>query len=223
MRKDDPSNVYELFLLRIASGKHPISGEKLPDHSPWKNREIISAVQEVLGVSQEHIKLEGSEAEGSAKRNDRLERIRARHPNAYKPWTEDQEIRLVSMWENGADISEIANEIGRGSGGIRSRLEKLGYEDLPEEEEPKPRAATETNDDIEVVDAEEESLLGVGLSCRECGDTIPEARLNAVPETELCTACATTQGFEKQKVTEPWGTREDFKKDRASWMPWKRK
>ena len=58
--------------------------------------------------------------------------------------------------------------------------------------------------------------------CRECGLVIPVERINALPDTKLCVDCASDPNFKKQKVPEPWGSREDFKKDRKSWLRWRR-
>lgn len=55
-----------------------------------------------------------------------LAQRRRRHPNAYAPWTEEQEQTLTELHESGMSISQIAREMGRRPGAITARLEKLG-------------------------------------------------------------------------------------------------
>ncbi|WP_010437908.1 TraR/DksA C4-type zinc finger protein [Ruegeria conchae] len=161
---------------------------------------------------------------GNSKYNQRLERIRTKYPNAYKSWSEDEENRLVALWEDGKSVSEIANLMGRGAGGIHSRLEKLGNEVISFEETSNPTSKPDHFDDKnEVVEALEASNLKISVLCEGCDAEIPKARLEAVPGTKLCTSCASAQPYKKKKVAEPWGTREDFKKDRLSWRPWRRR
>jgi len=59
----------------------------------------------------------------------RLEEIRKQYPHAYTPWTEDQEEKLQELFKKDKTIGEIAKEMERHPGGIRSRLKKLGLTD----------------------------------------------------------------------------------------------
>ncbi len=52
--------------------------------------------------------------------------IRAEHPRAYEPWSEDEEGELKSLHDEGASISEIAEHLGRQPSAVESRLRKLG-------------------------------------------------------------------------------------------------
>lgn len=58
-----------------------------------------------------------------------LAQRRRKHPNAYAPWTHEQEQTLAELHESGMSISQIANEMGRRPGAITARLEKLGLID----------------------------------------------------------------------------------------------
>jgi len=51
--------------------------------------------------------------------------IRKECPSAYEKWTKAQEQKLISEYKSGKTISELANLLGRQTGGIRSRLNKL--------------------------------------------------------------------------------------------------
>jgi len=57
-----------------------------------------------------------------------LARRRQRYPNAYAPWTEDQEKVLADLFKAGVHPRQIAQELGRQPGAITARLEKLGLQ-----------------------------------------------------------------------------------------------
>ena len=61
----------------------------------------------------------------SAAAQERLDEIRRNHPNAYLPWTPEQEEQLKARYAEGATVAELAGELGRQPGGIEARLEKL--------------------------------------------------------------------------------------------------
>jgi len=56
----------------------------------------------------------------------KLEQIREKHQNAYKKWTPEEEKEVVSQFKEGKSIKNISALSGRQTGGIRSRLIKLG-------------------------------------------------------------------------------------------------
>lgn len=53
---------------------------------------------------------------------------RRKYPNAYAPWTEEQETVLVRLHDSGVSTRDIAKELGRQPGAITARLEKLGLD-----------------------------------------------------------------------------------------------
>lgn len=55
--------------------------------------------------------------------------------------------------------------------------------------------------------------------CIRCGTIIPEIRLQSKPETRLCIDCEHSHPPTQTKrvVVEPLGSREAYKRDRASW------
>lgn len=55
-----------------------------------------------------------------------LAALRLKHPNAYTPWTDEQEETLLELHAEGASFSRMAKELGRQVGAIRQRLDKLG-------------------------------------------------------------------------------------------------
>jgi ATP-dependent exoDNAse (exonuclease V) alpha subunit len=61
---------------------------------------------------------------------DKLAYMRQKHPNAYKPWSEDDDKKLVSQFSNGKNIIELSHVLGRHSGSIKARLQKHFGEDI---------------------------------------------------------------------------------------------
>ncbi|MCH5584599.1 DNA helicase RecQ [Shimazuella sp. AN120528] len=61
-----------------------------------------------------------------SKTTSTLAEIQKTHPKAYTPWTKEEEEELETLFQQGLDIAQIAQTLGRQNGGIRSRLEKLG-------------------------------------------------------------------------------------------------
>lgn len=55
-----------------------------------------------------------------------IDDIRNTHPNAYNPWTSEEENMLISEYRTGKTIEELMVILGRQRGGITSMLRKLG-------------------------------------------------------------------------------------------------
>lgn len=56
----------------------------------------------------------------------RFEKLREKHPNAYRPWDKAQDEKLQELFDQGASTADCVKIFGRKSGAIRSRLAKLG-------------------------------------------------------------------------------------------------
>ena len=54
---------------------------------------------------------------------------RQEYPNAYAPWSEEDDDALTRMWCEGATIEELAGHFQRKPGGIVSRIKKLELEE----------------------------------------------------------------------------------------------
>jgi len=55
-----------------------------------------------------------------------MEEIRAKYPNAYRPWTKKDDTRLATLYKSGKSIEELTQLFQRNNGAITSRLRKLG-------------------------------------------------------------------------------------------------
>ena len=54
-----------------------------------------------------------------------VEACRREYPNAYDPWSEEDDERLTEWWREGLSLDEIAERFGRKRGAIISRIKKL--------------------------------------------------------------------------------------------------
>ncbi len=57
-------------------------------------------------------------------RNERIQRLREKHPRAYEPWTDEEDGRLVQLWDEGHTVAQISGETGRLPNAVRARLDK---------------------------------------------------------------------------------------------------
>ncbi|MEK7108360.1 MAG: hypothetical protein AAB898_01685, partial [Patescibacteria group bacterium] len=55
-----------------------------------------------------------------------LDRVRRKHPNAYRPWSEEEDARLAELHAARKTVKDISKSLGRQPGAIRSRLVKTG-------------------------------------------------------------------------------------------------
>ena len=61
---------------------------------------------------------------------DKLSKMRIEYPNAYKPWTKNDDKKLVKQFSEGATISALSKKLGRHSRSIKLRLQKHLGEDI---------------------------------------------------------------------------------------------
>jgi hypothetical protein len=55
--------------------------------------------------------------------------VRQEFPNAYNPWSDEDDFKLTEMWCEGASIKKIASYFQRKPGAIISRIKKLELEE----------------------------------------------------------------------------------------------
>lgn len=71
-------------------------------------------------------KIEKEDKKIDIKKENHLEKIREKHQNAYKKWTEEEEQKVIEEYKKGTSIKNIAKIFGRQTGGIKARLVKVG-------------------------------------------------------------------------------------------------
>ena len=72
------------------------------------------------------IKEETTAGAPSTARPKAFAEIRAKYPNAYRPWSKEQDEELKNLFNSGSKIADLMKSFGRKRGGIIARLEKLG-------------------------------------------------------------------------------------------------
>lgn len=101
----------------LAQGIHPVTGEAMPEDSPYNAPPVIRALHAVSRA------LEGAAASPAA------EAPRTRRPlppNAGKAWSSQEDAALETAFDAGIDLRQVAQELGRTSFAIEQRLIKLG-------------------------------------------------------------------------------------------------
>lgn len=56
---------------------------------------------------------------------DRIAVVRVRYPNAYKPWTAEDDRLLLAKYQEGVSPNELVALLGRQPSAVRARLDKL--------------------------------------------------------------------------------------------------
>lgn len=54
-----------------------------------------------------------------------FDEARKKHPQAYAPWTQEDDNRLELLYCEGMKVKELSKEFGRNKGAIQSRIKKL--------------------------------------------------------------------------------------------------
>jgi len=61
---------------------------------------------------------------------EKIAKMRETHPNAYRPWENQQDALLKEKFQNGATVKELSDLLGRHEGSIKMRLQKFFGEDV---------------------------------------------------------------------------------------------
>jgi hypothetical protein len=100
------------IIAALANGVHPLTGEVFPAGSPYQHSDVVRALFAATRA------LEG--------RSRQLERQRDLPANVGKPWSAEEDARLLAAFDAGQARVEMARAHDRTVGGIEARLEKLG-------------------------------------------------------------------------------------------------
>jgi hypothetical protein len=99
----------------LAQGVHPVTGEVMPEDSPYNAPPVIRAL---FAVSQA--------LDGGAAATEPSKPRRELPPNAGKAWLPQEDGKLETAFAAGVDVKQIAQELGRSTWAIEARLVKLG-------------------------------------------------------------------------------------------------
>ena len=94
----------------LAQGIHPVTGEAMPEDSPYNAPPVIRAL---FAVSQ------ALQGQPSHKR-------RESPPNAGKAWRSEEDAKLACAFDAGTELKQLAADLGRTPFAVETRLIKLG-------------------------------------------------------------------------------------------------
>ena len=97
----------------LAQGIHPVTGEAMPEDSPYNAPPVIRALHAVSRA------LESPPAAVP-------EPPRSRPPNAGKAWSPQEDAALETAFDAGIALKQVAQELGRTAFAVEQRLVKLG-------------------------------------------------------------------------------------------------
>ena len=72
-----------------------------------------------------------SETGSTTRYRDRMRLLKDQYPRAYEPWDKAEEQRLRELHDQDFSINELATELQRQPGAIRSRLDRLQLAEQP--------------------------------------------------------------------------------------------
>ena len=108
------------IIATLAQGIHPVTGEAMPEDSPYNAPPVIRALHVVARA------LEGDAAEAEPPRP------RPAPPaNAGKRWSPQEDSALEIAFDAGIPIRQVAQELGRTAFAVEQRLIKLGKVEAP--------------------------------------------------------------------------------------------
>lgn len=107
----DVSEALEI-IRPLANGIDPQTGEVFPPDSPYHHPQTIRALFTAIITLQAQPK--------PKKKRDNLPE------KSGKPWTEEEQKRLLSAFDSGKKINELAREHKRTRSAIRARLVRAG-------------------------------------------------------------------------------------------------
>jgi hypothetical protein len=107
----------------LAQGVHPVTGEAMPDDSPYNAPPVIRALHAVSRA------LETMASPVPCAEAPRTRR--SQPPNAGKAWTSQEDEALETAYDAGIPLKQVAQELGRTVFAVEQRLIKLGKIEPP--------------------------------------------------------------------------------------------
>ena len=119
------------ILSALANGVNPLTGEIFGADSPYQQAEVVralfAAVERFKSAAQHEVKPEIASKLNQNPNQKPNQKTRGDAPsNVGKPWTEEEDRRLLAEFERGRKPAELAREHGRTLAGIEARLERHG-------------------------------------------------------------------------------------------------
>jgi len=108
-------------VMLLADGVDPLTGEVLPDRSPYNDPKVIRALFTILNPPKD------KKPAKKTREQKQQENVAAGRPrNAGLPWTEDLKEELAQKFMSGASVDELVRYFERTKGAIQYELVKQG-------------------------------------------------------------------------------------------------
>jgi hypothetical protein len=106
----------------LANGVNPLTGEVFPADSPYQSSDIVRALFVAVRALEA-----GSKLSSTPLQAPQPPRHRPDLPsNVGKPWSQEEDQRLLAEFDRGRSPRELAKAHGRTLAGVEARLEKHG-------------------------------------------------------------------------------------------------
>ena len=105
----------------LANGVNPLTGEVFPSDSPYQAPDVVRALFVAARVLEQS---SPPSAPGDPARTTK--RASNLPSNVGKPWTSEEDKRLLEEFDRGCSLRALANSHGRTLAGVEARLEKHG-------------------------------------------------------------------------------------------------
>ena len=129
-RVSSKNKTYFLDLKEAENGNNflVINQSKPTEEGSYERVKMILFEEDLERFSQALVKIMFyfKKQNTKAKREAYKEEVRKEYPNAYEPWTEEDEALLGELFQQGHQVEELMVHFKRNRGGIERRLEKLG-------------------------------------------------------------------------------------------------
>ena len=106
----------------LAQGIHPVTGEAMPEDSPYNAPPVIRALHAVARALESI----GTAAPGEEVPPASSRTRRVLPPNAGKAWSAQDDAALETAFDAGIPLKQVAQELGRTQFALEQRLVKLG-------------------------------------------------------------------------------------------------
>ncbi len=111
------------FKIQSAAARKAFEGMEEKEHGKLvKNFVVASGGRGPTGSSASA----GRVTSDTSEKKFSVEDVRKKYPNAYRPWSEDEDVKLRELYAAGERVKKIAELLGRQTGSIRARLVKAG-------------------------------------------------------------------------------------------------
>ncbi|MFC1798388.1 hypothetical protein ACFLZL_01095 [Thermodesulfobacteriota bacterium] len=117
MNSEEARNI----IHRLAGGADPISGEPIPENSPYNQPVVIRALYTLLQTVKNNAKPRKTIEERKEEN-----RRNGRPLNAGLPWGDDARQHVASKFNSGVSIEKMATEFERTPGAVIAELKRQG-------------------------------------------------------------------------------------------------